>query len=370
MIKKTISLLLIISFNFIFSQTNYYLEGKLGKSTIYFYIQEDVDYISGMYFYQNSLKDILLEGKKTKNTYTFEFAEKTDDTTTEQFTLTKAKNNFTGTWKNSKDKTAKVSLVPLPISKYQPANSSIKIENTLDWVKLNYMEFKQDSISKYQDKEFIWYSEKHCNSPFFRLGSPFSEKIKATINPVLNSIHVNQTLSQLSCASLFYYNDGNGIENTITIGFLNANLLGFQMFSSWYCGGAHPDFGGNGYLIDLNNGKQYEIDDILAFDASVTTEKKSGFESFSTYRNEFFAPKLLELINETEHFVKPKDDSEDYCDYTEIEYWQYPSWNFIEKGIQFTPYFYRAARSCEAPFLVPFEKLKKFKNSEFPYIFN
>jgi hypothetical protein len=369
-VKKIILVVFINISNFSFCQTNYFLEGKLGKSTIYLTIQDFDSELQATYFYQNSLKDIVLEGKKSKNTFTLEFGEKTDDKITEQFVLTKSKNNFSGTWKNSKGKKANVTLVPINFLDYKKENSSVKVENEMDWVKLQFIKFKQDSISKYNGKEFIWYSEKHCNSPFFRLGSSFSEKNKTTINQILNNIHIYQTLSQLNCASLFYYNDGNGIENNIKITFLNKNLLGFEVFSSWFCGGAHPDFGGNGYLLDLNNGKQYEIDDIIAFDKSVTTEEKSGFEAYSNYRTNYFAPKLFDLINESEHFVKPKNDNEDECDYTNVDNWDFCSWNFTEKGIEFTPYFARVARSCEEPFLVPFEKLKKYKNSKFPYDLN
>ncbi|MNR41055.1 hypothetical protein D3C85_1594000 [compost metagenome] len=72
------------------------------------------------------------------------------------------------------------------------------------------------------------------------------------------------------------------------------------------------------------------------------------------------------MLNSEFHFEKPKDD-DDPCDYTDEEYWDFPSWNYTEKGIEFTPIFYRAARSCEEPYLVPFEKLKKYKNPKFPY---
>jgi hypothetical protein len=65
--------------------------------------------------------------------------------------------------------------------------------------------------------------------------------------------------------------------------------------------------------------------------------------------------------------VKPTPDSDDNCDYTDLDSWDFVSWNFTEKGIEFIPYFYRAARNCEEPFLVTFEKLSSYKNKYFPY---
>jgi hypothetical protein len=228
------------------------------------------------------------------------------------------------------------------------------------------MEFKQDSVSKFHGKELIWYSEKHCYSPFFRLGNYFSEKSKSVINPILNTIQIQNSLAQLGCSSRFEYNTGDGIEYTVKINYLNENLLGFNIFSSWFCGGAHPDFGGQGYLLDLNNGKEYEIDDILAFDKTVTNEKQGGFDAYSAYRQNFFAPKIFELIN---NYTQLTNDAERDCDYTDLEIWNFPSWNITEEGIEFTPSFYRAARACEDSFLVPFESLKQFKNPKFLYNF-
>lgn len=364
--KKNITILFVCLFNLMFSQTNYYLEGKLGKSTIYVSIQDYDTKLECRYFYQNSLKDIVLRGNRKNSVFEVAFKDLSTEKIIEKFELTLMKNgHFKGFWMSEKGKKIAVELLPINFSNY--SKPSFNFFNEIDRIKLSHIIFKQDSTSNYKGKEIVWYSETHCKSPFFRLGEHFSEKTKSILNPILNQIHIENTLSQLSCSTQFDYSEGNGIEHDISINFLNENLLGFEVFSYWDCGGAHPDFGGNGYLIDLNNGKQYEIDDIIAFDSSVTTEEKSSFQAFSNYRTNFFAPKLLALINETEHFIKPDENSEENCDYTETEYWDFPSWSITEKGILFTPYFYRAARSCEEPFLVPFEKLKKYKNNEFPY---
>ena len=38
-------------------------------------------------------------------------------------------------------------------------------------------------------------------------------------------------------------------------------------------------------------------------------------------------------------FEKPKDQEEDPCDYTNVEYWNFPSWTYTKEGIVFTPIF-------------------------------
>jgi hypothetical protein len=331
-------------------------------------VSNGVSEINAIYFYKSSLKDINLEGTRKKESFDFAFTDiNNDDKILEKFELTRYGNDsFKGTWTNKEGKKLPVVLNPIDFSKY-PTEKMQELDNKIDAVKLNLMEFKQDSVSTFKGKEFIWYSEKHCSSPLFRLGNNFSDKCKSIVNPILTKIHIRNTLSQLDCSSRFEYSQGSGIEYSIDINFLNSNLLGFHITSSWFCGGAHPDFGGEGYLMDLNNGKRYGLDEIIVFDKSATTEEKNGFDKFSEYRSNFLAPKLLALINETEHFERPSEEDEDNCDYTDLDVWDFPSWNFTEKGIEFTPYFPRVNRSCENSFLVTFEKLAKYKNKEFPY---
>lgn len=353
----------------VFSQNTYLLEGTLGTATIFMEITEyENNYIEGNYFYQKSLKDIRLNGKFEETSYRLFFGnDYGEEEYQEKFELTKTKSEFSGQWKNKAGKTIAVRLNKIDFSKYKSFKNE-NSENNLDLVKLSLLNFTQDSISTYKNQEIIWLKETHCNAPFFRLGKTFSEETKKNINPVLVNIHEEMTLNQLSCSSPFSYNEGKGIDYSISIGYLDENLLGFQVFSSYFCGGAHPDFGGDGYLIDMHHGKRYDIDSIIAFDESVTSYGDENFEQFSTYRATFFAPKLFELINQKEKFGTANNE-EDYCDYTEKEIWEFPQWNFTTKGIEFTPVFARVARSCEHPFLIDFKDLKPFKNTNFPYDF-
>lgn len=367
--KKLFILLFLFYATITFCQETYYLEGTLAKSKIFMKIEvyksDKETNLNATYFYQNSLKDIKLEGSLKDNLFTFFF--KPNNAITEKFYLKKiANNNFEGSWYNAKGSQFPVKAQPVDFSKYKANLDKYYADEKLNLVKSTFLEFKKQKITTYNNKEFVWYSEKHCDSEFFRIGNNFSEKNKSVINPILEKIHIQNTLDQLNCSSSFEYSEGKGIEGSTIINFLNSNLLGFEISASYYCGGAHPDAGSSGFLLDLNNGKNYEIDDIIAFDKSVTTEKQSDFSGYSQYRTTYFAPRLLAVINSGEHFVKPKDDN-DPCDYTNEEYWDFPSWNYTEKGIEFTPVFYRAARSCEESFLVPFEKLRKYKNPKFPY---
>lgn len=375
MVKKSVLLLFFIYSQLIFGQDTYYLEGKLGKGTIYMKIEDfssEDNTIDATYFYQNSLKDILLEGHRNKDKFTLAFKGINDNTLYEKFELTKSANtSFKGFWIGKSGKKNPLELKPVDFSKYkshQPLDEN-HYDSKLDAVKLHFAVFLKDSTSVFNGKKIDWYSEKHCRVPFFRLSDDFSETVRQKINPKLNSLHLEEVLSQLNCSNRFEYSQGNNIEYTVKIGFTNKDLLGFEIFRSWDCGGAHPDFGGQGFLYDLNTGKNYEIDEIIAFDKSVTSDRDNNFDAYSDYRTKYFAPKLFDLINQTQHFKKPAEDDEEACDYTNLEFWNFVSWNFTKDGIEFTPYFYRYARSCEEPFLVPFDAIRKYKNPLFPYNF-
>lgn len=353
-----------------------YLEGTISKSKIYMSINifgstNEQPNTNAVYFYQNSLKDIHLEGKQTNNVFTLIF--KHGDTIHEKFVLKRIdKTNFEGTWNNTQGKSFPVKLSPIDFSNYKSTLAEdYHGDEKLDLIKLKFLEFKKQKTTFYKNKAIDWYSEKHCNVPFFRLGDNFSENNKNEVNPILEKIHIKNAIWQLNCSSDWNYNTGSAILFETDFTFLNNDLLGFKIFSDYYCGGAYPDTSTRGYLIDLNTGQNYELDHIIAFDKSVTTEKESNFDNFVKYRQNYFAPKLYAIINAEQHFQKPKDNEEEPCDLTNLDkWWDAEQWIYTEKGIEFTPSFPHAMRACQETFLVSFEKLKKYKNPKFKYNLN
>jgi hypothetical protein len=380
LLKKLFYILILIYSVSAFSETKYVLEGTIGKSEIYLYFEDystpKENQIGNVrYFYKNSLKDIVMNGSKLGNKFTFTVRDYDNDSFLEKFELSLSKDGlFKGFWKNKKGVQIPISLKKFDADVFKTKYSKNRMphllnENPFNYIRINFTQFKKDSVSIYKDKTFEWFSEKHCTMPFFRIADGFLESEKNKLNPILNNIHYEEVIAQLECASELEYSKGNGIEYSININYLDNNLLGFNLFKSWFCGGAHPDYGGDGYLLDFHTGKRYEIDEIIAFDKSVTTEELSSHKNFSEYRNNFFAPVLFSILNEIHHFEKPIDEDDEICNYHDLENWNYISWNYTEKGIEFTPYFYRAARHCEEPFLITFHYLRKYKNPAFPYNF-
>lgn len=379
--------LLIVSFP-VFASTTYFLKGTLGKSEIYMKFEDfTMDYpndeptiVDVRYFYKMSLRDIVLRGEKSENNFTFYF-QQDGEKFKEKFFLTMMKDGtFKGYWESEKGKKLKVNLNPIatdqlehPFSN-QPFIQKLKKTDPYEYMRSFFLKFKKDSVSNYNSNSFQWVSETHARSFGFFLGESFDSLTRKKMHEPLEKILLENALSQLSCASEWDYNTGNGIEYTIELTYLDRNLLGFEISAGWDCGGAHPDFGTEGYLFNLSTGQNYDIDEIVAFGKVVVyndgNEGSDNFSEFSEYRDTYFAPQLVALMREIYHIKTPTEDADDPCDYTDPSNWDFPSWIFKEDGIVFIPIFARVARACETTeFIIPFETLKKFKNPSFPFDF-
>jgi len=358
--RKLLLVFCLIGFIACSAQTDYVLEGSLGKADIYLQFSDDPsdgeNRVTGIrYFYKKTLQDIELEGKFENQQYLFWFA------INESFSLTKKKDgSFSGTWTNNKGKSLPVSLRPF-VGKTARGSDS-----PLDQIKSRLIGFRKDSTSVFHGKKIDWYCETHSATPLFRLADGYPKSTLDRINLVLEKMHYNLAIEQLGCTNPYLYSNSD-IEFDIRLGYLDDNLLGFELFGYYNCGGAHPSGGSEGILIDLHNGKNYDIDDVLAFDKSVVHQEIGNFNQFSKYRNDFFSPKLYALLLQQFHFKKP--ENEDDCDYTDPELWTFAAWKFDAKGISFFPSFPHALQPCVTSFLVPFDLLRVYKNPAFPYVF-
>ncbi len=345
---------------------DYYLQGTIGNYPIAMRIScFDDSSCDTRYYYKKVLKDIVLDGTKKGNHVVLSTSKYNETAVRETFDLQlQADQSFTGTW-ISGSKKLPVKLSPIEVATIKNPYRSVKEvsdeedSDPYSYLRSSLLSFVRDSVSKYKNKELVWFHEKGSGVSFFRLGNGFSPVQLQKINPILDTLHIENAMNELSCSGPW----GGGIEFTIDVKYLDNNLIGFYVFASWSCGGAHPDFGGSGYLLELHTGRRFDIDDILAFDASATTEEQSGFDKYSAYHNDFFAPGLTALMIKEHGFEAAKTDED--CDYTDPEIWKYPSWQFTETGIEFTPFFARAMRACEDPYPLPFSLLKQYKNPGF-----
>ena len=370
------------------ASTTYYLEGTIGKSRIYMrfedftesYPNEEPRITDVRYFYLSSLKDIVLEGTRNKNQFTFYFNEN-DGKFDEKFVLAKdATGVFKGNWFHKSGKKLAVVLKPILVTaiknpyKHMPFINAYKNSDPFEYMRSSKLMFRTDSIRTFKDQTIRWVSETHGKCAGFYLDSSFSAATRQLINPKLEVINFENAMGQLTCATQWDYSDGGGIEISFSQYYLDQNLLSFSIWKSWFCGGAHPDFGYDSYLLDLNTGKQYALEELIAFDKSavIYDEKADNFLEYVAYKRDFFAPNILALLKEQGSVYADYNSEEDPCMelYNDPESWTFANWEFTEEGLRFSCSVARAARACETEsFTIPFDKFKAWKQASFPYSF-
>jgi hypothetical protein len=389
MVKQLIlSLFLILLGARSIASTSYFLEGTIGKARICMrfedftesYPNDEPRITDVRYYYLSSLKDIVLEGTRNKNQFTFLFNEEAGKYD-EKFVLTKdAKGIFKGNWFHKSGKKLAVILKPIQVNaiknpyKHIPFINAYKNSDPFEYLRSSKLSFKTDSLSKYHNQLFRWVRETHGTCYGFYLDSTFKPTVRHRVNPKLEEILIENAMNQLSCATQWDYSDGSGIEISYHLNFLNADLLSFTIWQSWFCGGAHPDFGYNSYLIDLNTGKEYALEELIAFDKSavVYDEKADNFTDYVAYQRDFFAPRILQMLIEQGSVYTDYNSEEDPCMelYNDPESWTFANWEYTAEGLRFSCSVARAARACETEsFTIPFGKFAAYKQSSFPYSF-
>ena len=361
-----------------FAQTNIW-KGHIGKSEIYFYLPCDVtkkiddnnDCGYGSYFYRKSLQDIKLEEalpatKKYKFNLQVKHSLEDNAEPKEFFELNYKNGQLVGYWSQIGKK------LPIKLKPYSYKNKNDDAEEAFTLLRGEFLKFKRGKVQKFpkQNKELVWIEEEHTQSTMFRLGNGFSSNIRKKLNPILDKSQEQDALFELTCGSRWSY--GSGVESLVNdVTYLSKDLLGYSSFSSYFCGGAHPDFGTTHYLVDLHTGKYYALSDIVKFQKNVpkSTDKWEKRNKYS----ELVAKKLRELAFKAEGMElkenKKLEEGDGYDPYS-ISHWEYMDWSYEKDGIRFFLDFCTASRCFRGDsYLIPFKLLEPYKNPDFPYAF-
>lgn len=352
-----------------FAQGTTLLKGKIGAYPVIMELNSFDDTVAyARYFYESKRKDIELNGTIGKdgsiavvcyNNYEQEF-----DSKSEKLELKKTKNGYAGTWSTTQ-KTLPVNLysfsvdsIKNPFSGYHYVGK-LKTESPLDYVRMAGLQFIKDSVDKRNGHYLDWYHEKYSNTQLFRLRKEVMTEALEKINEQLQEAQLEYSSNALTCTSPIgeteYYQSIDHI-------FLNDDVLSVNIFTSYYCGGAHPDFGSSSLNFNLSTGVVLKLDDVLWFGKTKTFEQDSGEEY--DYRDSVFAPKIVALLQQLyPEEMKPTDD-DDECNYADPEVWEFPNWYFTDKGLYLGATFARYARSCDEPewSVIPYRIVRKFKN--------
>ena len=335
--------------------------GTLGKTAIALKLETNqTSVVNASYYYRNHAIDIRLEGKVSKSVLSLsEFdSDRTDVAAT--LTLKNAGDTFSGNWASVKQPKKR-----LPINLHRVTSkdlNSLKLPSTslLNKWKLeqpfDYLRFdapaKLVRTETINGKKVQWWLEPKSKIEFLRLPSE-----NKSVNDTLTDAHYNLAMTDLDCRS-----SSNGeFAYTPKIALYSKRILSLSARSEYYCGGAHPDSSAENLNLDLNTGRDLQIEDVYRFvpiPQGLKIDPNDYSEAYSKYLDTRGAAVKKLILAEFGSFTK--DISEECAGAYTDEPFSYFSWYLTPKGIVIQSSFPHAIAACDNDFELPYKSLTAY----------
>ncbi|TAL73182.1 MAG: hypothetical protein EPN56_03665 [Rhodanobacter sp.] len=336
--------------------------GTLGRQAIVLELTPgDNAVTAGRYFYVRHHRDIALSGKLGSDHLQLHEGWP-DDTTGPRATLERqADGGWRGSWQDAKGKTLPITLQPAkvasPAADTPPWLKQLYASDRYGYLRLAGLKPQAGKRETFMGHTLQWWHVPAAGIVFLEILDGYPPAELARINQVLMGRMWEEAGSYYEC--LFnHFNDGN-YDQTVTPRLLTANLVSVSVFTDYYCGGAHPDFGDAAINLDAHTAQPLALEDLLWVgkgkplhyftDADDNPAPGSAsFEAWSDYRDHHLAPWLVRQWRQFYPKVLSSALSEDECEYDDPSAWQFVSWHMTPKGLFIGPSFARVARVCEA----------------------
>lgn len=352
------------------------LQGILGKTPITVELTlDDPNAVSGRYFYQKYHSDIALDGQLDASG-TLRMSENQqygDEQSQQPWTLHRNNDgSWSGNWQR-KNQTLPIRLTPArqpALDEQEQASTylnSLAKDSLYDLIRLADLAFTKGKTEKFMGYQLQWWTEPTSKISLFTwLSGPKGVDL-TMLNQVLRDKQWQEVTSYFECMLGGSQTGGGDFEQTLKPMYFNTSVMSVSVFTSYFCGGAHPDFGDNPINLDVHTGKELTLEDVFWLGDGkpihYNDRTYENFDEFSQYRSDVFAPWIMSYFSK----LYPKDmgvnqaKSEDDCDYQDSDVWQFVPWYFTAKGLYISPYFARVARACEYPDwpYLPYSEVKK-----------
>jgi hypothetical protein len=350
------------------AEINQVYTGTLGKMPIVLELQLDnPGEVSGRYFYTQYHRDLALGGTLEGDRLSLD--EGQDDyqnTPRPKLNLTRdGVAGWKGQWLGPKGKALEVrlssaQLPPVPAGA-DPFWARLRDRYPYEYLRLLQLPLADGKHQTFMGDELKWLREPESNITFFEILSGYSADQLARINPVLRARLWREVISYHECMlNSSRFGEGD-FEQTVTPTFFSPAVVSVSVFTSFFCGGAHPDFGDEPLNLNVETGKALTLEDVLWLgegqpfhydrpdDGSEAAAGDVTFDTYSSYREKYFAPWLVQQFKTLypEEMKKPADEND--CDYSDPQIWNFPTWHFTDKGLYVGPSFARVMRACESP---------------------
>jgi hypothetical protein len=319
-------------------------EGTIGKAAIV--VQFDpARPTEGSYFYRRHLLDIALHGETGGDIVEGEAG-------AHWRMQAPSGGNWSGTWVGADGRELPIDLHVLPTQasgEKEAAAENRAVRALYDTQRLRDLRLEAGARETRGAFQIQWWEEPRSKIRSLQVTAGYSEPVRQKINQRLRERQWDDVNGYFQCLS-----DPHGDEysQTVTLHYIDVDAISMSIFTSYDCGGAHPDFGDRPLTIDGRTGEELRLEDVMYVGTGAPPAYQPGGrnDAYFRYRDQVLAPWLAKTMKR----LHPKDmpavaDDAGDCDYNQPSIWAFVNWHLRPDGIYVGPSFARAMRACEYP---------------------
>ena len=309
--------------------------------------------LEGRYFYRRHRMDIQLQGKASGDGR-INLQEGRDDDAPRSVWQMQApvRDRWDGEWVGPKGKRLPIHLRGSVVgaTAREPGLQALRGDfDDYEWLRISDLTLQKKKLQQVDGYTLQWLHQPESGIDLFEVVSGYPQAQLGNINAVLRKRLWSWVGDYYDCIS--GGRDGQGeFETTTTLRHISPKILSASLFSSYYCGGAHPDFTDAPLNLDPRDARELDLDDVLWLGPGKVLHAAKGNdwnEAWSDYRGKRFAPWAVAQLKSLYPGEFKRGDDE--CDYADPEVWEFAQWYATPKGIHLSAYFARVARACDDP---------------------
>lgn len=352
--------------------------GTLGKMPVVVELNiTQQDEVTGRYFYEKYHRDLPLSGALQNSTLTLTEGNNRygDDKPLSTLELEETGSGWQGEWKSPQGKKLPVKLIEArltaPTSSTLPFIAALPYSEPYEYLRLQGLKLKPAKKENFMGYDLQWWTEPETKISLFSVESGLSKDDQQRVNQQLLGRLWNEVISYHGCQ----LQGGENVEfmQQVQPKMISPAVVSLNISTSYYCGGAHPDFGDSPLNIDVKTGHPLSLEDVLwvgegkpllhAERDSLGDEPLSKDESNARYQ--YVSKELVPWVIRQFTALYPTEmktpTGDDDCNFQDESIWGTSPWYFTEKGLYLGAYFARVQRSCDRPdwSILPYSLVKQ-----------
>ncbi|MCC7250110.1 MAG: hypothetical protein IT473_15925 [Lysobacter sp.] len=236
----------------------------------------------------------------------------------------------------------------------------------LRFVDVKFEAGKEETVGAFR---LQWWREPESDIALFRVLSGYPDAQLADANRALARRHWREVAASLDCRGA----EMSDYTVATTLRYIGRDALSVSLHADYFCGGAHPDFGDNPFNYDPRTGHELALEDVLWLGEGAPPDRERDNDAWMTYRNEVFAPWVVErmsalypdevvpAMSSDDANAGARDEDDPGCIYDSPDLWNYASWHLRPEGVYLGASFARVGRVCDDPpwSVLPWDEVRK-----------